>query len=143
MRKDFREDSKRLSQILAQQEVLENYMDLFRNLPHITKNVIGEVPDIYGQFCEEEITEEELLKDKDKYIALLLSFINFMWTEMQTDYDKFEEKVDGLSYIFECEDGTFGEKYDKCVTQMEKLRLAADYGWFVTPNEVFEVKEYL
>ena len=118
-------------------------MDLFKNLPHITKNVMGEVPDTYGRYCEEEITEDDLLEDKDKYINLLLSFIDFMWREMQTDYDKLDDKADGLSYINECRDGTFGERYDACTTQMEKLKLASDYGWFVTPNEVFEVKEYL
>ena len=145
MRKDFREDSKRLDCIYAQQEILENYMDLFKNLPHLTKNVMGEVPDIYGQYCEGEITEDELTntQDKSNYIYLLLSFIDFMWREMQTDYDKLDDKADGLSYIDECRDGTFGEKYDACTTQMEKLKLASEYGWFVTPNEVFEVKEYL
>jgi hypothetical protein len=143
MRRDYREDDKRLEALMSQQEVLDLYMSYFRNLPHITKNIIGEVPDIYGQYCEGEITEDEMLEDKDKYINMLLSFINFMWTEMQADYDSFEESIHGLSYVFECKDGTFGEKYDKCITQMERLRLAADYGWFVTPNEVFEVKEYL
>ena len=143
MRRDYREDSKRLDCIYAQQELLENYMSLFRNLPNVTKNVMGEVPDIYELYCEERITESELLNDKDKYISLLLSFIDFMWTEMQTDYDSFDNKADGLSYVMECRDGTFGEKYDQCTTQMERLRLAADYGWYVTPNEVFEVKEYL
>ena len=143
MRRDYREDSKRLDCIYAQQEILENYMDYFKNLPMITRNIMGEVPDIYERYCEDEITEDELFDDKDKYTNLLLSFINFMWTEMQTDYDKFDDKADGLQYVSECRDGTFGEKYDKCTTQMERLKLAADYGWFITPNEVFEVKEYL
>lgn len=143
MRKDYREDSKRLDCIYAQQEILENYIGLFRNLPRVTRNIMGEVPDVYGLYCEDEITESELLDDKDKYINLLLSFMDYMWREMQTDYDTLELKEDGLSYVTECRDGTFGEKYDACITQMERLKLAADYGWFVTPNEVFEVKEYL
>lgn len=96
MRKDFREDSKRLDCIYAQQEILENYMDLFRNLPPITRNIMGEVPDTYGLYCEEEITEDEITESKDKYISLLLSFIDFMWREMQTDYDNLEDKAYGL-----------------------------------------------
>ena len=143
MRRDYREDSKQLDALFAQQEVLENYMDLFKNSPNITKNLMGDAPDIYGQYCEEEITEDELIEDKDKYINLLLSFIDFMQSEMQADYNAFDKKIDGLNYVMECRDGTFGEKYDKAITQMEKLKLASDYGWFVTPNEVFEVKEYL
>lgn len=143
MRRDYREDSKRLDCIFAQQEILENYRDLFRNLPHVTKNVIGEVPDIYGLYCEGEITESELLDNKDKYINFLLSFIDFMWNEMSRDYDNLDYKADGLQYVMECRDGEFGKKYDACTTQMERLKLASEYGWFVTPNEVFEVKEYL
>lgn len=104
---------------------------------------MGDAPDVYEQYCEEEITEDELLEDKDKYINLRLSFINFILSELQTDYDSFDKKIDGLQYVMECRDGTFGEKYGEAVTVMQKLRLAADYGWFITPNEVFNVKEYL
>lgn len=89
-------NDKKLDCIYAQQEVLENYMDLFKNLPMFTRNIMGEVPDMYGLYCEEEITESEVLDDKDKYINLLLSFIDFMWREMQTDYDNLEDVAERL-----------------------------------------------
>lgn len=83
----------KLDCIYSQLDVLDNYMDIFKNLPMLTRNIMGEAPDTYGLYCEGEITESDILKDKDKYITMLLSFMNFMWSEMQSDYDKLEDEA--------------------------------------------------
>lgn len=140
MIRNYKEDNKKVDVIMSQQEVLEMYKSYFRNLPMITTNIMGEVEDVYGKFCEDYITEDELQKDKDKYIDFLLSFINFLYLELESDIANCDKQLDKYDYIFECMDGTFGEKLDTCETVEERLKLASQYGWYITPNEVFGVK---
>ena len=46
--RNFKEDDKRASEIMSQQEVIELYMSYFNNLPIMLRNSMGEVEDVYG-----------------------------------------------------------------------------------------------
>lgn len=83
--------------------MLETLLSDFNNLPHFTKNIMPEVEDVYGKYCDDEITEEELFSDPNKYINFLLSYIEFirldmmgLYIDLEDDCHKYQDIIDEM-----------------------------------------------
>lgn len=135
MKRDYKRDSKLVDQIMCQQEVMTLYLDLFRNLPHGLLDC--QVEDVYELYCEGEITEDDL-KEPHNLTKLLLSFLQYLRNELKADFEKCEEQLEQYNYVFECRDGTFGLKMAEAQTTFNKYLICEQYGWYITPNELFD-----
>jgi hypothetical protein len=85
---------------------LEEFLSYFKNLPIQIRQCAGEIEDVYEKWCEDEITYAEIESNPNKMSALLISFINFMWSEMETEYQRLEERANEEWYKMECHEAS-------------------------------------
>ena len=95
-------NTREIKALWSAMDELEDFISYFHNLPPQIKDILSEAPDVYGRWCEDEITFAEIDRNSNNMIALLMSFIDFMWSEMVSEYQRLENTASEEWHKMEC-----------------------------------------